>query len=242
MNFDSKNYMFYKLLDTNNGLDSENISAIIDLLGDFKVRPGSLKVVEKEDVIGLAVECNSFAPENIEWNTLRNIGISYNLIDMEGFYNGNQIKLCINDAYFYNASKNDCNFAMTIINKSKGIHTLKSNQFALTNSSISYKPLYAFYDKNTLESLINNYGYDMDSLYNIDPLKLDKEGIIPDKSCFTSCEELGFDKKYEFVHSLLTDMRYEDLENKFDDIVSDKEEKNSESFIKYLKRTNGHKN
>ena len=241
MNYDSKSYLFYKLLDSIKGYECEDASAVVELLGNFRLRPGSLNVVQKEHVNGPSIESEGFAPENIQWNTLKNISISYGSIEIEGYYNGNQIKISISNAQKSNEEESDCGLTMVIIDKSKGIHCYNSAQYSGDSLSHLYQPLYAFYDENTLDTLINCYGYDEEALFNLAPRILDKEGFTPDKSCYTSIEELGFEKETDLIKSILTTMPYEELENKFDSIVNNKEEANSEKFIKYLKLSNGYR-
>ena len=238
MKFDSKSYLFYKIsevVDNCKHLGNEGVSNIIDLLGDFKINPGSLKVVNKPYIIGDGIECKSFAPENIEWNTLENIMISYNLIEIVGYYNGNKVKLNIESINNYSKEDVIWSLAMTIIDKTKGIHYYNSSVYY--PGSLKYKPLYAFYDADTLSSLINSYGFDENTIISLDPYKLEKNGIYPDKSSYI--EGSSFDcSTEELIHKMLSDMPYDELENTFESFVKDNEEDNSEVFIKELKLTN----
>lgn len=213
MNFSPKEYLYYTL-ESQGITNYDKARDCVEILGNFTLAPGSLKLsLEKDEYQnekrilssdGFQLENKDFFAYNIAFSDFGKIKIS-------GTYAGHQVLINVDGI-----SKMDkrCNLESTIIDSDKGVYIFNTSYFDHDNGE--FRMAYIYYDVNTLKSLRNDYKYGTDDILTMDVKDLLKLGIKPDYYLFSDIESYDEGNKYDFVRRIFTEMPYNEFISKID--------------------------
>lgn len=230
MKFDSKTYLFYKILEQVGEKNVILAKYIVKMLGDFKVEPGSLVTTRSLDDDVVTTSSVYFVPENKD---LAISSFSFSTkntydhnIELAGLYNGNIFKINMKGITL-SSGDFKCNFSITIIDENKGISFFASSAFNPLTSK--YGPFFCNYDHDTLDSLICNYNLKIDEILKFDPNVLCRLGIDPDNINFFEFKDINFRNSLSFLDNFFKSLSYDDYLKMISDFNKD-----NDSYAEYL--------
>ena len=220
MIFDSKAYFYYFV--TSLGRPENRVSDVVEMLGDFEIKPGSLKKEETDE------KDYSFVSRSVKLEN-PNVAchmISYSRFDeisIDGYLNDNSISIELSNI---KSNDNKCMLGFSIIERGVGLHIL--DPIVFNKNSFNTEPCYAFYDEETLSTLKRDFGYDEEEILSKNILRMEKIGFKPDKSYFLPEKN----SMYDFAHNIFTKYSLEELKSQLNGMS------NNNSTAKHLSLEN----
>ena len=224
MVYRSDQYLYYTISDKLNWKD-DIIKVLFSALGDdFEIKKGSLEFGEDSNKTKY-IRCTSFALSNKELS-VNQILIGYFDFSLcahiTGMYDCKPIYIGIN------ASLNKPYFILTIIDEGLYIY---SRQFNMKAGD--FTPHISYYDAEACKSLTNDYKLTTEQILVSSKSSIEKLGIFPDKSVFTTIKDLGFNSYSDFINKITTTMTREELISKFNGVLEIEAEKDSQHKINH---------
>ena len=223
MQFSSKAYLYYFILNGESDINKDCISDMVDILGEIDIKPGSLNKkdgnykwdkisygearLENSNIFGVELECSSKGN-----------------IFVLGYINSNPILLGISKIDPENKS---ARISFSIIEKDKGLHMFATDMYCPHFGADLTK--YSFYDVGTLKALKEDFGYSEKQILDMDSNGLKKLGFSPDDISYIRNEELGLDT-YTFAHKILTSASFDNLKEDLENLNGNNE------YTKYYKK------
>ena len=227
MKYDSKQYLYNKLLEYNIG--DETIHTLLKIFGDnFYIRPGSLDYYEV-DVNTPGIKCNNFSFENHDL-------ICYE-IDIIGYYTKVKIigqfgALPVRITLYSIISKEKINFDLTIIDREeKGVYLFDSN--VIIGYSDNRPANIYYYDLEAYKCLRDNYNYSDKQLLKLDEKAISKLGIEPDEIINPTFAELKVHSSIELLHNILTTMKSSELLDLFQEVSDNHSKEKEKTKVKH---------
>ena len=230
MNYDSDQYLYNTVKNLFAPQYEINCLCFIELLDIVKIQQGSLQIIPiREKVNDLYTDKMSRNKGNplivFKELTINHCGeiiltCSYGDNSGKGYL---KIKLSTNmnrPSKIYNIST----LTFTLVDEERGIFIFKSE---LADLSVEAEhPYIAFYDKETLDSLKNDYGIkEIGKLCNYGEKELKELGFLPDECTYIDDPEVKRENLNNFVRRILHDMSYKDFIEKLMKYKSEQKDK-----------------
>jgi len=227
MKYNSKQYLYNKLLENNIG--DETIFTLLKIFGDnFYIKPGSLNIYYEDDVTTPIVKCNDFFFENQELICYEiNIIGYYTKVKIIGKYDDLPVRIIL----YPIISKEKINFDLSIIDrKEKGLYMFDSNR--IIGYSNNHPTNISYYDLEAYKCLRENYNFSDDQLLEIDEKAISKLGIEPDEIINPTFTELKVDSSIELLHNILTTMKCSELLDLFQKVADNHYKEKEKTKVK----------
>ena len=210
MKFNSKSYLYYALEDklTCNEFLIKNK---FDTLGEFSIRPGTLKLVEDQE------DYAKYLTGDFAFNKFSDcISIKLYALDADIIlhYKSSLSYIKIN-------LKSDVLY-FTLMSQNNGLYLFNSKGY-YNEGEAKNCPVIEYYDNSVLECLLNEYNIEEENILKLNHYSLKKLGFEPDETTITNWDELGSNDYHEFIINILNNYSQEDLLNKLNNIDKSKQ-------------------